>query len=1018
VENKLFTLHFDKTNPSVERFHTSNDKFFENNDIYHGLLKYEDYIIVGTELGGIAIMNMNGEIIKMIDEDDGLETGSIYTLYKDKQNNVWVAASNGIALIEMASPITYWNKEHGLNGYATDMISYKQKLYLASENGLYTLSNDIINPIDQMKSQTWCLYHHQTPQKEQLLLGSNKGLLEVTGNKLRTIWSKESVFSIYAHPDRPEQLFLGLTNGMYSLILKNGRWIEQEAFPKIKYNVRSIVSDTTGNLWVSTFRNGVYKIKLPENGRPQPEDIKYYNKSAGFKSLRNILVYEYNNSMLFATETGLYQYNKAKDQFEPYNKLGDLFSSGKQGVFAFTKDQQNRIWLSGLFNKNNEMGYGQENKSGAYVWNFVPFKRIPKMMILDIYTHNKETWIGGSEGLFHYKENPAFTSGNFSTHIRNVKINGDSTLFHGTFYTPKGNKREIDTRQKKALIPKLSFEDNTLTFTYSASNYIENENTLYSYCLKGFNHHWSDWTSMNHTRYTNLKAGEYTFYVKSKNIYGAISKPVQYQFKIYAPWYAHPIAYALYTIAGIFIIWLIIRLYTKQLKRSNIKLEKIVQERTKEIEQQKEEIIAQSNQLSKTNQELEKLSIVARKTDNAVVIMDPGGSIEWINEAFEKLYGYSFQDLKNMDVQDPQIYKTIKSDIEQCIKEKKGKIVEFKSKTRDDKTVWIQTTLTPILDAKGEISKLIAIDSDISQIKEAEEEIRRQKTEIETQRDYAREQKQFIENQNKELEKHRNHLEKLVEQRTQDLKKAKEKAEEANRLKSSFLANMSHEIRTPMNAIVGFSNLLNDNEIDADLQKELINQINAHSNSLLNLIDNIIDLAKIDSDQLKLKEVDCNVDEVIDELYHSFSDNVKYKNIDLLVSKDERIKDISFVADTYRVKQIFSNLIDNAIKFTDKGLVEYGYKIKNEGEQTVLEFFVKDTGIGINKKQQESIFHRFTKIEDHKEKLYRGAGLGLTISKNLVEIMDGKIWLESVPHEGTTFYFTIPSDHFQTTNNT
>ena len=122
----------------------------------------------------------------------------------------------------------------------------------------------------------------------------------------------------------------------------------------------------------------------------------------------------------------------------------------------------------------------------------------------------------------------------------------------------------------------------------------------------------------------------------------------------------------------------------------------------------------------------------------------------------------------------------------------------------------------------------------------------------------------------------------------------------------------------------------------------------------------------------------------------------------------EQIKNYDILADSYRLKQIFSNLIDNAIKFTEEGFVEYGYKIISGNENRKIQFFVKDTGIGINKKQQKAIFHRFTKVEDNKEKLYRGAGLGLTISKSLIEMMNGKIWLESTPHEGSTFFFTLP----------
>jgi len=1020
VENSLYTLHFnysDRKDIKVQPFETSNDRFFKENDIYQGMLKYEDYILIGTSLGGIAVMDTQGNILKIINEKDNLEIGSIKKLYKDKQNNVWVAGSNGIANIELASPITYWDKTHGIQGYVNDIIRHQGKLYLATGNGINYLEEGEIKYIDKLKNQAWAFHLYKSNYGNKLLLGSNDGLFEISGTRLKPIWSEKSVFDIYSPPGYPDRFFLGLSDGLYSLRIDGGEWITEGRIQGIKYNVRSIISDKSGNLWASTFRNGVYKIELSENQVTRPENINHYDESSGFESLRNILIYKHKESLVFATEKGLYKYDDDADRFEPDDSFGRFFTSGKQGVFAFTKDSKDRLWISGLNNKENEIGYGYLTENGDYEWNFTPFRRIPNMTVLDIYVEDDEAWIGGTEGLYRYKPNSVFKPGKFSTQIRKVTINDDSTLFHGTYYNCKDEERRTDQSQPQSLIPELDYKNNTLRFNYSSTDYSYNEKTLFKYCLEGFNAEWSEWTPLTRTRYTNLKAGTYTFKVKSKNIYGQESKLATYKFKILKPWYAHPIAYVIYSILLLLIVWSIVKLFTFSLKKSNVKLEKMVEERTREIEQQKEEIIAQSNQLIRTNNELEKLSVVARKTDNAVVIINPSGSIEWVNEAFESLYGYNLEDIETSDIRKSKIYQNIKTAITRCIEEKKGKIVEFQSNTKDGKKIWIQTTLTPILDDQGNINKLIAIDSDISQIKKAEEEIKKQKSEIATQRDYAREQKEYIENQNIELEKHRHHLEKLVEQRTKDLKEAKDRAEEADRLKSSFLANMSHEIRTPMNAIVGFSNLLNDSEVDAELRKELTNQISVSSNSLLNLIDNIIDLAKLDSEQLQLKQTECDFDQIIDELYHAFSDNIMYKNINLIVSKDERIKKYRILADNYRLKQVFSNLIDNAIKFTEQGFVEYGYKIISDTETCKIQCFVKDTGIGISKKQQNAIFQRFTKIEDHKEKLYRGAGLGLTISKNLIEMMNGEIWLESLPHEGSTFFFNLPANSAEPKHN-
>ncbi len=241
-----------------------------------------------------------------------------------------------------------------------------------------------------------------------------------------------------------------------------------------------------------------------------------------------------------------------------------------------------------------------------------------------------------------------------------------------------------------------------------------------------------------------------------------------------------------------------------------------------------------------------------------------------------------------------------------------------------------------------------------------------------------------------------------------ELKLAKDKAEESDRLKTAFLANMSHEIRTPMNAIIGFSELLNDPDLTRANREEFVELINNNSKILLNIIEAVIDVAKIEAEQIKIAQAPCRINQIIDELADFFTNETKKHSLKhLKIEKIKAIEDQNFtiLTDPLRFKQIVSNLMSNAIKFTEEGVIELGYELK---PNNILQFYVKDSGIGLPQDKLKLIFERFRQAEESSTKEYGGAGLGLTISRKLVELLGGKIWVESEPNKGSTFLFTLP----------
>lgn len=236
------------------------------------------------------------------------------------------------------------------------------------------------------------------------------------------------------------------------------------------------------------------------------------------------------------------------------------------------------------------------------------------------------------------------------------------------------------------------------------------------------------------------------------------------------------------------------------------------------------------------------------------------------------------------------------------------------------------------------------------------------------------------------------------------LMEARKKAEESDKLKSVFLANVSNAIRTPLNSIVGFSSLLNDREIGDPEKKMFIDLIESNTESLLVLIDEILDLSKIEAQQITLKKQEFSLDILFSELFQVFSHGNINSRAELVIGKNVEGKALYILSDRVRVKQILINLLSNAFRFTDSGTIELGYQLAKNREVVV---YVKDTGIGIKREQHEEIFRRFMKLSDSSTHSYRGAGLGLAITKKLVELLGGKIWVESEPDKGSIFFFTL-----------
>lgn len=362
--------------------------------------------------------------------------------------------------------------------------------------------------------------------------------------------------------------------------------------------------------------------------------------------------------------------------------------------------------------------------------------------------------------------------------------------------------------------------------------------------------------------------------------------------------------------------------------------------------------------------ELRKLSQAIKQNPVSVVITDLNGSIEYVNPRFTEITGYESDEAIG---QNPRILKSgkmdphIYADLWKTITSGNIWHGELINKNKAGELYWAYKSISPILDSQGRITNFVAIGEEITEKKKNEAE----------------------------------------------LIKAKEKAEESDRLKSAFLANISHEIRTPMNGILGFAELLKTPDLSTENQQEFIGVIEKSGQRMLNIINDLIDISRIEAGETTVRIRKINVNKMLQEIHLFFMPEVDQKNIHIDYHFDLAEEDSIIETDSTKLNQILTNLIRNAIKFTEKGSIDFGYKKKN----SALEFYVSDTGNGIPPDQLDLIFERFRQGTLELNRKYEGAGLGLAISKANIELLGGSIRVESELGKGSTFLFELPIRH-------
>lgn len=367
------------------------------------------------------------------------------------------------------------------------------------------------------------------------------------------------------------------------------------------------------------------------------------------------------------------------------------------------------------------------------------------------------------------------------------------------------------------------------------------------------------------------------------------------------------------------------------------------------------------------------LNTAIEQSPVSVVMTDKNGTIEYANRKFLELTEYELDEVIG---QNPRVLKSGSQSNEfyhqmwSTILDGKDWHGEFHNKTKNGRSYWENVVISPIKNKSGGIEHFIAIKEDITSLK----------------------------NLNLQLEE------------------SLQKAEETDRLKTAFLQNMSHEIRTPMNSIIGFSNLLAKSPLNEERIEKYTTAIEKSTNELLGKINDLLIISSLETGQEVVNNEHANIGQLLDNVYRYFKRYEMSGNLDFRLKVSDHVKELDVSFDHQKIEVVLKHLIDNAFKFTNSGEIEFGCSVAKEDEQQghiVLEFYVKDTGIGIDEKWHKRIFERFLQEDNSVSRKYEGNGIGLAICKGYVEILGGEIRLESRRNEGTVFYFTVVCDVIQ-----
>jgi signal transduction histidine kinase/DNA-binding response OmpR family regulator len=597
TREKGFFIH---DGEKMEAFPTEVDEYIKEKKASYGiaLSRSPGDIVIATLRGGIVIIDRQGNLKHIFTKVSGLLDNNVKYVFEDSQGNLWAALNEGIAKIEYLSPLSIYDDRSQLSGMVYTIIRHSGVLYAGTSQGLFYLSfdNNKFNPIPAISSACWSLISIG----DSVLAAASNGVYQLKNGTIRKI-TRDPSYTLLQSRHSPNRIWVGMRSGLASICqnLKQGddEWIEELKCEKIVQEIRTIVEDQDGNLWLGARAAGVIKVVLKGNSTIENCNIVRYDTSRQLPE-GVVQVCWAAGHVMFGTKKGIFRFDETKDMFVMDDTLGKTFVSELKDVYRVVEDRKKSIWL----HDKGQNYHAIPKPDGTYEIREKPLARIPVgWQVNTIYPDPLEdvTWFGTHEGLVRFEPGVKKDYNHeYRTIIRRILINGTPHFYN---YTSPSE------RSTKHVVPVFAYNGRNFRFDFAAP-FFEHEAVIkYSYFLEGYDKKWSLWNKEAYKDYTNLDSGVYTFRVKARNVYHNESREAVFQFKILPPWYKTWWAFLIYAILLFLVVFLMVWWRSRKLQLEKQKLERVIKERTKEINRKNQQLEKQTFLLQDQAEKLKEL---------------------------------------------------------------------------------------------------------------------------------------------------------------------------------------------------------------------------------------------------------------------------------------------------------------------------------------------------------------------------------------------------------------------------